>query len=62
MAAVVSVNRSLEDPKLVYRTNVEGSLNVLEGCLRRSVKKMIFASTAAVYGNHLSKQLSSVKT
>ena len=40
----------------VHRTNVERSLNVLEGGLRRSVKTMIFASTATVYGNHLDKR------
>ena len=57
LAAVVSVNRSLEDPNLVHRTNVEGTLNVLEGCLRHSVKRMIFASSAAVYGNHHSDPL-----
>ncbi len=61
LVAMVSVNRSLEDPNLVRRTNVERTLNVLESCLRHSVKRMTFASTAAVYGNHLSKHSSSVK-
>jgi len=39
LVAVVSVNRSLEDPNLVHRTNVERTLNVLESCLRHSIKK-----------------------
>ena len=58
LAAVVSVNRSLEDPYLVHKTNVEGTLNVLESCLRHSVEKMIFISSAAVYGNHRGTPLS----
>ena len=57
LAAVVSVIRSLEEPNLVHRTNVEGTLNVLEGCRRHSVKRMIFASSAAIYGNNHRKQL-----
>ncbi|HEV2119190.1 MAG TPA: NAD-dependent epimerase/dehydratase family protein [Candidatus Bathyarchaeia archaeon] len=53
LAAVVSVARSREDPYLVHRVNVEGTLNVLEACLKHSIDKLIFASSAAVYGNEL---------
>lgn len=52
LAAIVSVKRSLEDPRLAHQTNVEGTLNVLEGCLRHSVERMVFASSAAVYGDN----------
>ena len=53
LAAVVSVARSIEEPLLVHRVNVEGTLNVLESCSKHSVEKVIFASSAAVYGNGL---------
>jgi UDP-glucose 4-epimerase len=53
LAAVVSVALSVEKPLLVHRVNVEGTLNVLESCLKRSVDRFVFASSAAVYGNDL---------
>jgi UDP-glucose 4-epimerase len=53
LAAVVSVALSVEKPLLVHRVNVEGTLNILESCLRRSVDRFVFASSAAVYGNDL---------
>jgi UDP-glucose 4-epimerase len=51
LAAVVSVTLSIERPLLAHRVNVEGTLNVLESCLKHSVEKLVFASSAAVYGN-----------
>ncbi|TMI49949.1 NAD-dependent epimerase/dehydratase family protein [Candidatus Bathyarchaeota archaeon] len=53
LAAVVSVALSIEKPLLAHRVNVEGTLNVLESCLKHSVEKFVFASSAAVYGNDL---------
>jgi len=53
LAALVSVALSIENPLLVHRVNVEGTLNVLESCLKHSVEKFVFASSAAVYGNDL---------
>ena len=51
LAAVVSVMRSIEEPRLVHQVNVEGTLNVLESCIRHAVGKVVFISSAAVYGN-----------
>ena len=53
LAAVISVALSIEKPLLVHRVNVEGTLNVLESCVKHSVEKFVFASSAAVYGNDL---------
>src|SRR5213080_2293690 len=57
LAAVVSVALSIEKPLLAHRVNVEGTLNVLESCLKHSVEKFVFASSAAVYGNDLTPPL-----
>lgn len=50
-AAQVSVSRSVREPLLDARVNVLGSLNLLEQCRAHGTRKVIFASTAAVYGD-----------
>jgi UDP-glucose 4-epimerase len=49
-AAQPSVPRSIEDPLLDTRTNVLGTVNLLECCRRFGVRRFVFASSAAVYG------------
>ena len=39
------------DPQLQHDTNCTGTYNVLEACRRYGVKRFIFASSAAVYGD-----------
>jgi UDP-glucose 4-epimerase len=50
LAAVTSVLRSLEQPELTYRTNVEGTHRVLEAARAAGVRSLAFASTNAVTG------------
>ncbi len=50
LAAQPSVPQSVLDPKRDMEINIYGTLNLLESCRRHSVKKVIFASSAAVYG------------
>ena len=50
LAAVTSVLRSLEQPELTYRTNVEGTHRVLEAARAAGVTSLAFASTNAVTG------------
>ena len=49
-AAYSLVGESQEKPEAYYKNNVCGTLNLLETMLRCGVKKMVFSSTAAVYG------------
>lgn len=49
-AAIASVPKSVEDPLLVHDVNVNASLGLLEFCVKRGVKRFVFASSAAVYG------------
>jgi UDP-glucose 4-epimerase len=49
-AAQVSVSASMHDPIQDARQNVLGSLNVLQCCVNHHVKKIIYASSCAVYG------------
>jgi UDP-glucose 4-epimerase len=49
-AAIASVPRSITDPLLVHNVNVNASLEVMAFCVSRKIRRMIFASSAAVYG------------
>ena len=50
-AAVASVPKSVEDPIPTHNVNVTGTLNVLLAARDNKVKKAIFSSSCAVYGN-----------
>jgi UDP-glucose 4-epimerase len=50
LAAVVSVPRTIEDPVHSHAVNVTGTLNVFECARRAGVPRVVYASSAAVYG------------
>jgi UDP-glucose 4-epimerase len=50
-AAIASVLKSVQDPLATNETNVTGTLNVLLAARDNGVRKVIFASSAAVYGD-----------
>lgn len=49
-AALSSVAESMADPVAYYANNVDGLLGVLAGMGREGVDRLVFSSTAAVYG------------
>lgn len=53
-AAFAYVGESVKSPKKYYKNNIANSLNLLESMLKHNVKKIIFSSTCATYGNPLS--------
>jgi UDP-glucose 4-epimerase len=50
-AAQIHVNTSVEDPLYDAHVNIMGTINLLEACRKTGVKKVVYASSAAVYGN-----------
>jgi len=50
LAAIASVQRSVEDPFGTHRANYEGTLRVLDAMVHHGVKRIIYASSAAIYG------------
>jgi UDP-glucose 4-epimerase len=50
LAAKISVSESISNPSDTFQVNVEGTNNVLTACKKNNVKKLIAASSAAVYG------------
>lgn len=51
LAAFVNPPESIKKPLETHDVNLNGTLNVLESCLRNRIKKLVFASSAAVYGD-----------
>lgn len=57
LAAQTMVNISIDDPMNDMDENIHGTVNVLEGAKRTGVKRIIFSSTAAAYGDVTEEQL-----
>jgi UDP-glucose-4-epimerase GalE len=49
-AAYIEVGESTRKPSQYYRNNLGGTLNLLEAMARAKVGKIVFSSTAAIYG------------
>ena len=49
-AAYSQVGESVKDPQKYYINNVCGTINLLRAMLENNVKKIVFSSTAATYG------------
>jgi UDP-glucuronate 4-epimerase len=50
LAARAGVRASVENPWVFVETNVIGTLNLLELCRKREIRKFILASTSSIYG------------
>jgi len=51
LAALPSVPYSIDHPEETHETNLTGTLNVLVAARDRGVKRVVFSSSAAVYGD-----------
>jgi len=40
-----------EYPRSAFHVNIEGTFNVLEACVRHEIKKLVYSSSASVYGD-----------
>ena len=50
LAAQAGVRKSLEDPFSYLESNINGFVNILEGCRYQNVAHLTYASTSSVYG------------
>jgi Nucleoside-diphosphate-sugar epimerases len=50
LAAQAGVRYSLKNPSSYTSSNVQGFLNILEGCRQNPVEHLVFASSSSVYG------------
>jgi nucleoside-diphosphate-sugar epimerase len=51
LAALGSVQRSVEAPLLSHKTNATGTLHILQAAKEAGVKRVVYASSSSVYGN-----------
>lgn len=51
LAAFIAAGESMEKPEMYWRNNTISSIDLLDAMRKRHIKKLVFASTAAVYGN-----------
>ncbi|MCQ2030930.1 NAD-dependent epimerase/dehydratase family protein [Stutzerimonas zhaodongensis] len=52
LAAVASVQASVDDPVGTHQSNLVGTLNLCEAMREAGIRRVLFASSAAVYGNN----------
>lgn len=50
LAAQAGVRYSIENPRAYVESNIDGFLNILEGCRHNNVKHLVYASSSSVYG------------
>ena len=55
LAGLSNTIESTRNPKKYYKTNVDGTINILEICKELKVKKFVYSASASCYGN--SKEL-----
>ena len=46
-----------EYPRTAFNTNVLGTFNVMEACLKAGVKRLIYSSSASVYGDAVAEPM-----
>ncbi len=51
LAAIASVQASVDDPIATHQANFDGTLNLLSAARSQGIKKFVYASSAAVYGD-----------
>ncbi|MBR1735151.1 MAG: UDP-glucose 4-epimerase GalE [Alphaproteobacteria bacterium] len=55
-AAYISVEESVKNPQKYYENNIVGSMNLFSEMIKHDVNKIVFSSTAAVYGEPKSSE------
>lgn len=56
--AAIRITHCAEDPRLCNEVLINGTHNVFESCVKRKVKKLVFNSSASVYGQPLKLPMS----
>jgi len=58
LLAAIPLKDCEQDPQLALKVNIEGTLNIIEATIAHDVRRLIFSSSASVYGNALQTPMS----
>jgi UDP-glucuronate 4-epimerase len=61
LAAQAGVRYSIQNPQIYVDSNINGFLQVIEGCRRHGVEHLVYASTSSVYGANTRMPFSEVQ-
>ena len=50
LAALADIVPSIENPNEYYKSNADGTFNVLEACRKHDVKKIVYSASSSCYG------------
>ena len=50
LAALADIVPSIQNPEKYFKSNVNGTLNILEGCKKAKVKKFLYSASSSCYG------------
>ena len=50
LASLVSIPHSYESPRVHFKTNIDGIMNLAHSCIKNKIKKFLHISTSEVYG------------
>ena len=51
------VGESMQRPEIYYENNVSGTLNLLDAMVQNEIRRFVFSSTAAIFGNPEAEQI-----
>ena len=58
LAAQAGVRYSLENPHAYIDANIQGFMNILEGCRHAGTGHLVYASSSSVYGGNIAMPFS----
>ena len=64
LAALADIVPSIENPDTYYKSNVNGTFNVLEACRKYGVKKIVYSASSSCYGipdDHPTKETAEIR-
>ena len=57
LAAALGVQKTDNQPLNCLNVNIQGTINVLDACVKKKIKKVILVSSSEVYGDHKGKKI-----
>ena len=60
LAAALGVQKTDNQPLNCLDVNIQGTINVLDVCVKKKIKKVIISSSSEVYGDHKGKKISEI--